>query len=94
MNISPNISELPLLGPASERMLKKAGIESADHLKRLGAIEAFFLVKQQSNPSKNLLYALHGALHGLSWREASAPELRAQLQMELEAFEETFSELS
>lgn len=87
-----DISGLPLLGPASESMLAKAGITSAEQLRKIGAVEAFHLVKESGcNPSLNLLYALHGALNNLSWREASAPQLRSRLIMELEAFEEMFS---
>ena len=85
------VSKLPLLGPASESMLTKAGIDSEEQLRELGAIEAYCLVKQAGcKPSKNLLYALHGALNNLSWREASSGQTRSQLLLELEAFEDIF----
>ena len=85
------VSELPLLGPVSESMLAKAGIHSKEELQKLGAIEAYCLVKKAGcKPSKNFLYALHGALNNLSWREASSGQTRGQLLLELEAFEEIF----
>ena len=88
-----NISELPLLGSASESMLANAGITTAEQLREIGAIETFHLVKKSGcKPSLNLLYALHGALNNLSWREASAPKIRSQLLMELESFDEIFSD--
>lgn len=86
------IADLPLLGPASETMLAMAGIHTEKELRRLGAIEAFYLVRKSgAHPSNNLLYALYGALNNLSWREASLPEVRSRLLLELEAYEEAFS---
>jgi len=86
------ITEMPLLGPASETMLAAAGITSEEQLRKLGAVEAFQLVRCSGlRPSRNLLYALHGALNNLSWHEACLPQVRSQLLLELEAYEETFS---
>ncbi len=74
-------------------MLAKAGICSEEVLRSMGAIEAFVLVKQTGcRPSKNLLYALYGALHDLTWREVCTGNIRSRLLLELEAFEETFGE--
>jgi len=74
-------------------MLAKAGIYSEEALRNMGAIEAFTLVKQTGcKPSKNLLYAIYGALHDLSWREVCNNKIRSQLLLELETFEETFGE--
>jgi len=88
-----SLADLPLLGPASETMLARADIRTEEQLRRLGAVEAFQLVRKSGAcPSKNLLYALHGALNNLSWREASLPEVRSRLQLELEAYEDNFSD--
>ena len=57
------ISKLRNLGSVTEQWLNEVGISSEDDLRRVGAVEAYRLVKQAGfNPSLNLLYALHGAL--------------------------------
>jgi DNA transformation protein len=72
-------------------MLAKAGICSEEALRNMGAIEAFVLVKQAGcNPSKNLLYAIYGALHDLPWSAVSSGKIRSRLLLELDAFEELF----
>jgi DNA transformation protein len=80
----PRLRDLPNLGPASERMLSAAGIETPDQLDQIGAAEAFRRVLlTDSRPTLNLLWALEGALLGIDWREL--PEVRkAALLAELE----------
>lgn len=63
------IKDLPNLTSTSERMLKKAGIESVDQLQELGAATAFNEV-QKVHPntiSHNFLLSLEGALEGTHW---------------------------
>lgn len=81
------LSSLPGLGPKSQHMLAQAGIESVDMLRRLGAVEAFLRVKRAGcRPSLNLLWALEGALTGVSWQTVSRTE-RTSLLLALEQAE-------
>lgn len=78
------ISDLPNLGPKSQRMLECAGIRTAEDLRRLGAVMAFSRVKRQDgNASLNLLWALEGALTGLPWQQV-AREHRTSLLLALD----------
>jgi DNA transformation protein len=65
-------------------MLQAAGISTFDELCRLGAINAYLIVKQSgANASLNLLWALEGAITGLHWQEV-AREHRTSLLMALD----------
>lgn len=82
-----SLAKLPNLGPASQRMLARAGISGLDELRRLGAVRAFAAVRRSgAAPSLNLLWALEGALTGLPWQEV-AREHRASLLLALEQHE-------
>lgn len=66
----PNrLKDLPNLRLATERMLKKAGIESVAALEEKGAVEAFKAVQlsHSSNVGIELLWALEGAIEGTHW---------------------------
>lgn len=66
----PNrLKDLPNLRLGTERMLKKAGIESVEALCSAGSIQAFLAVQQShtSNVSTDLLWALEGAICGKHW---------------------------
>ena len=66
------ISELRNLGPASERLLATVGIVTADDLARVGSVEAYCRVREvHAHASRNLLWALEGALLDLDWRHLS-----------------------
>lgn len=79
--------KLPNLGPASQRMLAAAGIESIAQLRRLGSVAAYAKVKRSgARPSLNLLWALEGALSGLPWQQV-AREHRTSLLLALEEHE-------
>ncbi len=81
------ISDLPNLGPKSQKMLERAGIVSLDQLRNLGSVAAFVQVKRAGNkPSLNLLWALEGALSGLGW-QVVAREHRTSLLLALETHE-------
>lgn len=81
------IADLPNLGPKSQQMLVRAGIRTAEDLRRLGSVAAFSLVKRQaSNVSLNLLWALEGALTGMPWQEV-AREHRTSLLLALDQHE-------
>ena len=66
------MERLANLGPKSLEMLARAGVTSEHQLRNLGSVATYSLVKR-CNPkaSLNLLWALEGALTGLSWREVS-----------------------
>ncbi|MGR5250268.1 TfoX/Sxy family DNA transformation protein [Vibrio aestuarianus] len=63
------LKDLPNLHLATERMLKKAGIESVNDLQAKGALEAYKAIQQthSSTVSLELLWALEGAIEGKHW---------------------------
>lgn len=71
------ISEMRNLGPACEADFNAVGITTAKQLIKLGPIEAFLRMlvgrQKQGRSAKccnaAYLYALHGAIHDLDWRE-------------------------
>lgn len=68
------------IGPASEQWLRAVGIHSRSDLERMGAAEAFHLIRQHGfRASLNLLYALEGALHDEHWNDLSV-EIKAKLK--------------
>lgn len=81
------IRDLPNLGPKSRQMLERAGIVSLEQLRALGSVRAYVQVKRNGdNPSLNLLWALEGALTGLSWQDV-ARDHRTSLLLALESEE-------
>ncbi len=79
------IADLPGLGPRSQAMLAGAGIKTVSELKHLGSVRAYAKVKATgANASLNLLWALEGALTGLSL-QVVAKEHRLSLLLALEA---------
>jgi DNA transformation protein len=85
---SSSFAELANLGPKSEQMLIAAGITSFEQLRKLGAVAAYSKVKRSgSNASLNLLWALEGALSGISWQEVSRLH-RTSLLLALEEHEQ------
>ena len=72
------------LGPASWRMLARAGIVRAAQLNELGAARAYVTVERAgARPSLNLLWAIEGALTGRDWKAVAATE-RTRLLMQLD----------
>lgn len=66
----PNrLKDLPNLRLATERMLKKAGIESVESLEQHGAADAYRAIQltHSSEVSVELLWALEGAIKGTHW---------------------------
>ncbi|MGL5335331.1 MAG: TfoX/Sxy family DNA transformation protein [Enterovibrio sp.] len=63
------IKDLPNLRLTTERLLKKAGIDSVEKLHREGALGAFKALQRAQNGtvSLDLLWALEGALSGTHW---------------------------
>lgn len=86
MTQPPAIADLPNLGKASQAMLVAAGIDSLSALRDVGAVAAYYAVKQVApRASLNLLWALEGALSGLPW-QVVAREHRASLLLSLEEY--------
>lgn len=84
----PPLAALPNLGPKSQQMLERAGINSLQALQDLGAVAAYAAVmKADGKASLNLLWALEGALCGLPWQEV-ARKHRASLLLALEQYQE------
>ncbi|WP_295765253.1 TfoX/Sxy family protein [Undibacterium sp.] len=78
------IADLPNLGPKSQHILAQAGIHNLQELRQLGAVAAYARCQRVTgNVSLNLLWALEGALTGLSWQQV-AREHRASLLLALE----------
>lgn len=63
------LKDLPNLRLATERMLKKAGIDSVEQLYETGAAKAYDAIRQShsSSVSLELLWALEGAINGTHW---------------------------
>lgn len=63
------IKDLPNLRLGTERMLKKAGIESVEHLETKGSVGAFKAIQatHTADVSIELLWALEGAINGTHW---------------------------
>ncbi|NGN96870.1 TfoX/Sxy family DNA transformation protein [Grimontia sp. S25] len=74
------IKDLPNLRLATERMLKKAGIESVEELQRAGAVGAYQALQKSHNDtlSLELLWALEGAIEGKHW-SVITPQRRNEL---------------
>ena len=71
-------------GPASQAMLRRAGIDSLPSLAALGSVEAYRRTKAvNAGASLNLLWAIEGVLSGRDWRIV-AREDRLRLLNQLE----------
>ena len=78
------LRQLKNLGPASEKMLQKAGIDTVAQLQKMGSVAAYYAVVQVgAKPSLNLLWALEGALTQRDWKEIAREE-RMSLLLALE----------
>jgi hypothetical protein len=66
----PSISELRNLGPKSQILLQKVGIDSLPKLRKCGAVPAYVMARRvDKTVSLNLLYALVGSLESCDWRD-------------------------
>lgn len=66
----PNrLKDLPNLRLATERMLKKAGIDDVESLEEAGAVNAYKAIQSSHSAevSVELLWALEGAIRGTHW---------------------------
>jgi TfoX-like protein len=71
-----DLENLPNVGPELARELRAAGVESAAHLRRLGAKGAWVKVRD-FNPERDCassLLALEGAVRGVRWMSIQPAE--------------------
>ena len=74
------IDQLPNLGPTSARWLNAIGVSTRRDLEKLGAVDAYALLKAHGyKASLNLVYAIEGALTGRDWNRLPAKR-KAQLK--------------
>ncbi len=72
------ISNLPNLGPASEAQFARAGIDSAEELRAMGADAAYGrLLESGTAPHFIGYYVLHMALQGRPWNDCKGDEKKA-----------------
>ncbi len=65
----PGLASLRNLGPKSAAALARVGVKTREDLQRLGGVGAFQLLKEKGIPvSKNMAYAIEGALMEVDWR--------------------------
>ena len=81
------LASLANLGPKSAQALVASGISSFTEVQRLGSVATYARIKQ-SDPrvTLNLLWALEGALSGLSW-QVVAKEHRTSLLLALDTLQ-------
>ncbi|QIA64808.1 DNA transformation protein [Vibrio astriarenae] len=70
------LKDLPNLRLATERMLKKAGIETVTQLEEAGAVRAYQAIQESHTTpvSLELLYSLEGAIRGTHWTVIPQPQ--------------------
>ena len=68
------LSALQNIGKVTERWLHGIGVHDEEDLRRMGAVQAYRLIRaKESSATENLLYALQGALTGTPWNDLPAP---------------------
>jgi Regulator of competence-specific genes len=79
------LKDLPNLRLATERMLKKAGIDSPETLQKHGAVGAYKALRSahETQLSLELLWSLEGAITGKHW-SVVPPQRRQELLQHLE----------
>jgi TfoX C-terminal domain len=81
---SMKISKMRNLGPKSEAILAKIGVNSSVDLEHLGAVEAFKQLQISGEKvSLLMLYAMHGALTDQAW-EMLPPDEKQALKLAVE----------
>jgi len=79
--MSQPVSSIRNLGPATEKLFARAGINSASHLRRLGADAAYKMLLQSGcRPHFIGYYALAMGLQGRPWNDCQGDEKLALRQ--------------
>lgn len=85
------ISSIPNLGPASEAQFAKAGIDSAENLRALGADQAYRRILATGTPPHFIgYYVLHMALQGRPWNDCKGDEKKS-LRVQFDAIKAEFA---
>lgn len=71
------LSNLVNIGPKLEELLNEAGIENAETLRKMGSVEATFLLCEQNVDCVNKLYAIEGAIRGIRWHNIAPDDKKA-----------------
>lgn len=80
------LTRLSGIGPKAQEMLQQVGIMNAEDLQQLGAVAAYYRVKQHNlRASLNLLWVLEGALTQTCWCTVARDE-RERLLLMLDEF--------
>jgi len=92
------LTEIRNIGPAMAEMLQRAGIDSAETLREIGADAAYRAVlRMGSRPHFIAFYVLHMGLQGRPWNDCQGEEkaaLRRRFdQIKAQAFDPHLSEL-
>jgi len=75
-----DLCDLPNIGAILEAELIRAGVETPEELKKLGAREAFIRLRMRApDACLNRLYALAGAAAGVRWHQLPQEE-KAELK--------------
>ena len=70
------LTKLPNIGEKLSAELVKAGVSSADQLRKLGSIETILrLTGGKPLVGYNILYAIEGAVRGVRWHSIPKEEL-------------------
>jgi len=78
--VPSRLRDLRNLGPASERMLLAAGVDTPDELDRLGSVEAYRrAIAAGGHSSLNFLWSIEAALLDVDWRELP-PDRKSMLR--------------
>ena len=81
------LASLRNLGPKSAAMLARVGLKKKEDLQRLGGVGAYQLLKEKKIPvSKNMAYAIEGALMDVDWR-ALPFEFKLDINRRIAAYE-------
>lgn len=76
--MNDDLQNLRNIGKTSAQWLRAVGIQSAEDLRRAGAVEAFRAVKARGfGASRMLLYAIESALLDIHWSDLSAAQKQA-----------------
>lgn len=84
---SAAIGSLRNLGPKSQAMLAKVGIDTQAQLKKTGAVAAYVMAKRADKlVSLNLLYGLVGSIEGCDWKQVKS-ECKLELLTAIDDYE-------
>ena len=88
--MAESLEGLRNIGPKSRAWLREIGLEDAETIRSLGAVEVYARLRFRfgRTVNRNMLHALAAALAGIDWRHLS-PEHKADLDRALTARMET-----